>query len=65
MKGKWVKATAAFDLTTCNEHRIVPIDFDGVNDAIFHRFNQDGALHIEYVKHHGRYADRPMAEIAA
>ena len=63
IEGKWVKATPAFDLTTCHEHRIVPVDFDGVNDAVFHRFNQDGALHIEYVKDHGRYADLPVVEI--
>lgn len=63
LEGKWVKATPAFDLTTCHEHRILPVDFDGVNDAIFHRLNQDGALHIEYVKDHGRYSDLPVVEI--
>ena len=65
LEGQWVKATPAFDLATCREHRIVPVDFDGVHDAVFHRLNQDGVLHIEYVKDRGKYADLPLDEIEA
>ena len=43
----------------------MPVDFDGVHDAVFHRLNQDGVLHIEYVKDRGRYADLPLDEIEA
>jgi transglutaminase-like putative cysteine protease len=65
LEGCWVKATPAFDLSTCREHRIRTVEFDGVNDATFHRRNQDGALHIEYVKERGTYADVPIQEITA
>ena len=60
---KWVKATPAFDLQTCVEHHIVPVEFDGESDAILHRYDQEGKLHIEYVKIHGHYDDVPLEEI--
>ena len=63
VEGKWVKATPAFDLKMCQENRIIPVEFDGNNDAIFHRHNLDGKLHIEYVKDHGCYEDVPLDEI--
>ena len=61
--GRWVKATPAFDLKMCQENRIIPVEFDGKNDAIFHSRNQDGRLHIEYVHDYGHYQDVPMEEI--
>ncbi len=63
IEGKWVKATPAFDLKMCQENRIIPVEFDGKRDAIFHSHNLDGELHIEYVKDHGYYEDVPMDEI--
>jgi len=63
--GKWVKVTPAFDLKMCQANRIIPVDFDGKNDAIFHSHNLDGKLHIEYVADHGCRVDVPVAEIIA
>lgn len=63
--GKWVKATPAFDLKMCHENRIIPVEFDGKNDAIFHSHNLDGTLHIEYVRDHGHYEDIPYDDILA
>jgi transglutaminase-like putative cysteine protease len=57
LDGKWVKATPAFDAKMCEKNRIVPVEFDGKNDAMFHSHNRDGKLHIEYVKHLGHYYD--------
>ena len=57
LNGKWVKATPAFDLKMCERHRIIPVEFDGKNDAMFHSRNRDGKLHIEYVKDLGHYYD--------
>jgi transglutaminase-like putative cysteine protease len=57
---KWVKATPAFDLAMCKNGRIVPVEFDGLRDAMFNPRNQDGQLHIEYLKYFGRYPDVPM-----
>ncbi|MBM3119621.1 MAG: transglutaminase family protein [Chloroflexi bacterium] len=63
--GKWVKATPAFDLKMCQENRIIPVEFNGKNDALFHSHNLDGKLHIEYVADHGHRADFPSDEILA
>jgi transglutaminase-like putative cysteine protease len=56
----WVKATPAVDLRTCERGRIVPVEFDGKNDALLNSHNHDGALHIEYLKFRGRYPDIPL-----
>ena len=63
--GKWIKATPAFDRKMCQEHRIIPVEFDGQNHALFHSHNSDGNLHIEYVKDHGHRLDVPVEEILA
>jgi transglutaminase-like putative cysteine protease len=65
ISGKWVKATPAFDLKMCQKNRIIPVEFDGQNDAIFHSHNLDGQLHIEYVADHGCRVDVPVDEIIA
>lgn len=59
--GNWIKATTAFDLETCQKNRIVPVEFDGENDAIFHLYNQDGKVHMEYLADLGRgFHDLPL-----
>ena len=63
LEGKWIKATPSFDLRTCQENRIIPVEFDGKNDAKLHSHNQDGKLHIEYIKDCGHYADVPLDAI--
>ena len=63
IEGKWVKSTPAFDLKMCQKSRIVPVEFDGKNDAIFHSHNLDGELHIEYIQDYGHYDDFPFDEI--
>jgi len=61
--GKWVKATPAFDIKMCRENRIIPVDFDGKNNAVLHSHNQDGKLHIEYLLDRGHYDDVPLDDI--
>ena len=64
LNGEWVKATPAFDLKLCENNRIVPVDFDGESDAIFHLHNRDGKLHIEYLEDLGRhYDDLPLDQL--
>lgn len=60
---KWVKATPAFDLKMCKKNRIIPVDFDGINDAQLLRYNRDGKLHIEYVQDHGYFDDLPWEKM--
>ena len=63
LKGKWVKATPAFDLKMCQENNIVPVEFDGQSDAKFHLYNQVGKLHIEYLRDRGPFDDVPLDQI--
>ena len=63
IEGKWIKATPTFDLKMCQENRIVPVEFDAKNNAIFHSHNKDGELQIEYVRDHGHYQELPWDKI--
>jgi transglutaminase-like putative cysteine protease len=61
--GNWVKANPAFDSKMCQKNRLIPVEFDGRNDALFHRHNLDGKLHIEYIHDYGYYDDLPFEKI--
>ena len=50
LNGRWVKATPAFDAAMCEKHRIIPVEFDGTEDAVFHPHNREGKPHIEYLE---------------
>jgi transglutaminase-like putative cysteine protease len=63
LNGKWIKATPAFDNEMCQKNRIIPVEFDGKNDARFHSHTRDGKLHIEYLFDRGAYDDAPLDEI--
>jgi transglutaminase-like putative cysteine protease len=63
LEGKWVKSTPAFDKRLCERHGVRPIDFDGVNDAVFHEFDLKLNKHMEYVRDHGVFDDLPYDEI--
>lgn len=63
LEGKWVKATPAFNLALCTRFRVKPLEFDGLNDSIFHPFDEDDRRHMEYVRDRGSYADVPAEEI--
>ena len=63
--GKWVKCTPAFDKALCERAKIAPLDFDGVNDSLFHPFDQAGRQHMEYLQDRGAFADVPFETIVA
>jgi len=63
LKGKWVKATPAFDLKMCQENNIVPVEFDGQSNAKFHLYDREGKLHIEYLMDRGLFDDVPLNQI--
>jgi len=63
LDGKWVAATPAFDLEMCQKYGIIPVEFDGKNDAKFHSHTQDGKFHIEYLLDRGTYSDVPLEEV--
>jgi len=62
--GAWVKATPAFNLTLCEKFHLVPLEFDGTEDSIFHPFDALGNRHMEYIRMRGEYDDVPLEAIA-
>lgn len=64
LDGKWVKATPAFDAALCLRHGVKPLEFDGVEDSIFHEFDEAGRKHMEYIRFQGEFDDMPFEEFA-
>lgn len=62
--GKWVKATPAFNIELCEKFGVLPLEFDGETDSIFHPFTADGSQHMEYVNDRGSRDDMPFREIS-
>ena len=65
LDGKWIKATPAFNLSLCTRFNVLPLEFDGKTDSIFHAYDRLGQKHMEYVRDHGHFADLPFARIFA
>jgi transglutaminase-like putative cysteine protease len=60
---KWVKATPAFNLSLCTKFGVLPLEFDGSRDSVFHPYAANGQKHMEYVRDHGHFADLPFDRI--
>jgi len=65
LEGKWIKATPAFNTDLCKRHNVVPLEFNGREDSIFHAYNLERRQFMEYLEFHGFYADIPVQEIVA
>ena len=63
IEGRWVKATPAFNLSLCERFGLLPLDFDGRADSIYHPFDKAGNRHMEYVAMHGAFDDVPLQRI--
>ena len=63
LEGKWVKATPAFNIELCERFGLLPLEFDGLRDSLYHAYDRDGNRHMEYVRHRGTYSDLPLEEI--
>jgi transglutaminase-like putative cysteine protease len=63
--GRWVKATPAFNIELCSKAGILPLDWDGRADSIFHPFDAEGRRHMEYVRDRGTDPDVPRAAMFA
>jgi transglutaminase-like putative cysteine protease len=63
LDGRWVKVTPTFNVSLCEKFKVKPLDFDGVNDAVFHPFDLEGRRHMEYITDHGSFADLPYEAI--
>ena len=62
---RWLKATPAFNIELCQKFGLLPLEFDGERDSIFHPADREGRRHMEYVRERGEYSDLPLAEIRA
>lgn len=65
LEGKWVKATPAFNIELCRKFNLLPMEFDGLSDALFHAFDAKGNKHMEYINYRGEFADIPLDSIVA
>jgi transglutaminase-like putative cysteine protease len=65
VENQWVKATPAFNVELCQKFQLLPLDFDGRADSLFHSFDAVGQRHMEYFNYRGEYADVPIEAIIA
>ncbi len=63
LRGRWVKVTPTFDMRMCRRLDLIPVEFDGLHPALFHRNTRDGRLHVEYVRQRGYFADFPFEKV--
>ncbi|HXE47170.1 MAG TPA: transglutaminase family protein [Ramlibacter sp.] len=63
LDGAWVKATPAFNLSLCERFGILPLEWDGQSDSLYHPYDREGRRHMEYVNQRGSFDDVPAARI--
>ena len=63
LDGAWRKATPAFNIELCERFGLLPLEFDGVSDSIYHPFDKAGNRHMEYLNQHGAFIDIPLSEM--
>ena len=63
--GRWVKATPAFNIELCERFGLLPLEFDGRTDSLYHPYDRAGQRHMEYVHQRGTFDDLPLARIVA
>ena len=61
----WRKATPAFNLSLCQRFGLLPLDFDGLADSVYHPFDAAGNRHMEYVAQRGSFNDVPLGALVA
>jgi hypothetical protein len=65
IEGAWRKATPAFNIELCERFGLLPLDFDGIGDSIYHPFDRNGNRHMEYVAMRGTFDEMPLDRIVA
>ena len=60
IEDRWLKATPAFNLELCTRFGVAPLEFNGIEDSIFHAFDGDGRQHMEYLSYYPPAADVPL-----
>lgn len=65
LDGQWRKATPAFNVELCERFGLLPLEFDGTTDSIYHPYDRSGQRHMEYIQYRGSFDDVPLARIRA
>jgi len=65
LNGHWVKATPAFNVSLCEKFGLKPLEFNGLEDSLYHEFDNAGNKHMEYLHDRGEYVDVPIDEMLA
>ena len=65
LDGAWRKATPAFNIELCEKFGLLPLEFNGVDDSLYHPFDRAGQRHMEYVNERGSFDDLPLPQIVA
>jgi transglutaminase-like putative cysteine protease len=65
LDGAWVKCTPAFNIELCERFGLLPLDWDGRGDSLYHPYDRAGRRHMEYVNQRGSFDEVPLAQIAA
>jgi transglutaminase-like putative cysteine protease len=65
LEGRWIKATPAFNIELTERFGLLPLEWDGREDSIYHAFDKAGNRHMEYVHQRGSFDDMPLAQIVA
>jgi hypothetical protein len=47
----------------CRKHGVRPLEFNGIDDSIFHPYSEDNRRFMEYLHDHGTFADVPVDRI--
>jgi len=65
IEGLWVKATPAFNIELCEKMGLLPLEFDGRQDSLYHPFDREGKRHMEYIRDHGVFDVVPVEAMVA
>ncbi|MBW2316941.1 MAG: transglutaminase family protein [Deltaproteobacteria bacterium] len=65
LEGRWVKATPAFNVELCDKFGLLPLEFDGRSDSLYHPFDHEGQRHMEYLNDRGSFDDVPIEAMQA
>ena len=57
---KWVKATPAFNDSLCEKIGVSPLEFNGLEDSIFQKFDTSGTQFMEYIEDYGAFEELPI-----
>jgi transglutaminase-like putative cysteine protease len=65
LEGAWRKATPAFNVELCDRFGLLPLEFDGRSDSIYHPFDKSGQRHMEYLRERGSFCEVPLEQLVA